>query len=448
MISERQRLISRRGVLMGGAALCLPALARPAMASVGAGALDAAELGVPPGLGEDQTDAIARALGEATGRNRPLFLQPGRYVIRGLDLPDGARIVGVPGATHLAAGGPGPILRARGASSVAIEGVTLEGLRLAGEEALLLLDGVQQARVEGCTLLDSAGSGIRLVGCSGRIRDCTVEGAAEAGIFSVDGQAIDILENRVSACGNNGILVWQSETRHDGATVRGNRIGAIRADGGGTGENGNAINVFRAGGVSVVDNVIDDCAFSAVRNNAGADIVISRNQCRGLGEVAIYTEFGYEGAVIANNIVHGAAQGISATNAAEGGRMAVISGNLIRDIVIGGVPEDRGIGIGVEAEASVTGNVVDGAAHAGLLLGWGPYLRNVVASGNVVRNARYGIAVSLADGAGPASVTGNMIAGSGEAAMAGFAWHELVTDDLAARAGDYAWLTVSGNTTS
>jgi putative cofactor-binding repeat protein len=48
-----------------------------------------------------------------------------------------------------------------------------------------------------------------------------------------------------------------------------------------------------------------------------------------LGEVALYAEFDFPGTVIANNIVDTAAMGISVTNFNEGGRLAVLQGNLI-----------------------------------------------------------------------------------------------------------------------
>ena len=38
---------------------------------------------------------------------------------------------------------------------------------------------------------------------------------------------------------------------------------------------------------------------------------------------------------------------------------------------------DFGIGIYVEADTAVTGNVVESATRAGIMAGWGPYLRDV-----------------------------------------------------------------------
>ena len=66
--------------------------------------------------------------------------------------------------------------------------------------------------------------------------------------------------------------------------------------------------------VTVRGNRIRNAAFSAVRGNAASNIQITNNTCTGLGEVAIYAEFGFEGAVIANNTIDGAAIGVAVTN--------------------------------------------------------------------------------------------------------------------------------------
>ncbi|WP_189595201.1 right-handed parallel beta-helix repeat-containing protein, partial [Nocardia cerradoensis] len=93
------------------------------------------------------------------------------------------------------------------------------------------------------------------------------------------------------------------------------------------GQNGNSINVYRAGNVTVSGNKIRGCAFSAVRANGAANVAISNNNCSSLGETALYIEFGFEGAVVANNIIDGAALGVVATNFNHGGRLATIHGN-------------------------------------------------------------------------------------------------------------------------
>ena len=98
------------------------------------------------------------------------------------------------------------------------------------------------------------------------------------------------------------------------------------------GQWGNGINVFRAGNVMVSNNMVSDCAFSAIRSNAGNDVQITGNTCLRSGETSIYSEFEFNGAVINNNIIDGGGRGISIANFLQGGRLAVVSGNLIRNI--------------------------------------------------------------------------------------------------------------------
>ena len=67
--------------------------------------------------------------------------------------------------------------------------------------------------------------------------------------------------------------------RHDGSLIADNTIEDTNARAGGTGENGNAINVFRAGDVIVRNNIIRRAAFSAIRGNAASSIQIIGNNC-------------------------------------------------------------------------------------------------------------------------------------------------------------------------
>src|SRR6185437_14614109 len=212
--------------------------------------------------------------------------------------------------------------------------------------------------------------------------DCSIAAVIQAAIRSIDATGIDITNNDIADCGNNGIQVWRSEAGEDGSIVAGNRIARIRADSGGTGENGNGVSVFRAGGVLVSGNRITDCAYTAVRGNAASDIQIIANNCARLGEVALYAEFGFEGALIANNLVDTAATGISVTNFNEGGRLAVIKGNLIRNLFRREHEKDdkRGEGIGVEADAVVIGNTIQNAPPVGIQIGWGTFMRDVSAT--------------------------------------------------------------------
>ena len=65
--------------------------------------------------------------------------------------------------------------------------------------------------------------------------------------------------------------------------------------------------------------------------------------------------------MIANNTVNGALVGVSVTNFNEGGRLAVVQGNIFRNLARhpGQTEAEVGIGIYVEADTAVTGNRVN-----------------------------------------------------------------------------------------
>ncbi len=237
----------------------------------------------------------------------------------------------------------------------------------------------------------------------------------------------------------------------DGTLVVDNRVEGISNKSGGSGEYGNGISVFRADNVIVRGNRIRNAAYSAVRGNKASNLQIVGNTCTGLGEVALYAEFGFQGAVIANNVVDGAAIGVSVTNFNEGGRLAVVQGNLIRNLTShrpNGVDadDDAGIGIGVEADTVVTGNVIESAPHAGIAVGWGPYLRDVAVTSNMIRDADFGITVSVVPGAGTAMVADNLISETRRGAIVGMEWKKPVTGDLSKDgASRYAQLSIGDN---
>ena len=161
-----------------------------------------------------------------------------------------------------------------------------------------------------CEVTGSGRGGIRLEGVQGTVSGNTVAKTADVAIYSLDARGLTIQNNIVRGAGNGGILVHRSAKGDDGTLVLDNRIEDIANVSGGSGQYGNAINVFRAGNVIVRGNRISRAAYSAVRGNSASNIQITGNTATDLGEVAIYSEFGFEGAVIANNTVDGAALGI------------------------------------------------------------------------------------------------------------------------------------------
>ena len=268
-------------------------------------------------------------------------------------------------------------------------------------------------------------------------------------MFSIDARGLTIQNNTIRGAGNGGILVHRSQKGDDGTLVIDNRIEDIDNVAGGSGQYGNAINVFRAGNVIVRGNRISRANYSAVRGNSASNIQITGNTATDIGEVAIYSEFAFEGATIANNTVDGAALGIVCCNFNEGGRLAVVQGNMIRNLApkrpAGTKPDDAGgVGISIEADASVTGNVIEGAPSAGIMVGWGAYMRDVSVTGNVVRNSGSGIArlggQRRRNGGG-----GRQLISGTESAIVGMDHGKAVTGDLSEAPARYAHLQISGN---
>ena len=86
----------------------------------------------------------------------------------------------------------------------------------------------------------------------------------------------------------------------------------------------------------------------------------------------------------------------------------------------------------MEADTSVTGNVIENAPSFGIVAGWGKYLRDVAITGNVIRKAFVGIGVSVVSGAGTALVNNNLISETPRGAVVGPDHARPVTPDLSA----------------
>lgn len=456
-------MLNRRSFLSATAGFAVVGLASPLSAGASdaagiklaamRGSINAGELGLRPAAFDDQSKAFAKMLDEAANRDMPVFLPPGVYIVSNLSLPRHVRLSGVPGATRIIYGGDGHLMLAEEAGHIELSGLVLDGAnRWIGDQAQGLLDlrRVGHLVVENCQIIGSGKNGVALERVAGRIDRSTISGAADAGIYSVEAVRLDITGNSVSDCANGGILVHRWQVSGDGTIVTGNRVERIAARNGGTGQNGNGINTFRANGVMVANNSVSDCAFSAIRANSSSNLQVTGNSCMRSGETALYAEFAFEGAIISGNIIDGAANGISMVNFNEGGRMGVCSNNIVRNLSTEGpYPADApgfGVGITVEADTAVTGNMIENAPLYGMKIGWGPFMRNVAATGNVIRKCETGIAVSVVEGAGSAVIADNVIDGARNGAVIGHRWSEPVTADLAlAENSGFPHLTVERN---
>jgi uncharacterized secreted repeat protein (TIGR03808 family) len=414
-----------------------------------AGFLTGTEFGIVPSSTDDQSAAVQAAFDAAHEQGRPLLLPAGQIFVQNLAFPARARIVGQPGQTVLVGRLDNPVGTAETAIDLMLEGVGFSaGVGgPGGERALLEVADSSGVLLSNCQFVLSNSSGLLLRNSAATIADCTFD-QLDVAVFSHDSRGLIVRSNRISACANGGILIWRGQPGPDGSIVSGNRVSGILAKGGGNGQNGNAINVFRADNVIVEGNVIDDCDFSAVRINSARNASIRGNTCTNLREVGIYSEFAFTGSVISGNVVDGAAGGISITNLDQGGEIAVCTGNIVRNITANSPtnPDVTPYGIYAEANTSIVGNTVSAVPGPGIIAGYGPYLKNVVIADNVISDADTGIGVSVVDKAGAVKIAGNLISGAKSHAIVGLAWEKVVTPDLAADAAKYPNVAIVDNT--
>jgi uncharacterized secreted repeat protein (TIGR03808 family) len=435
---NRRHLIGASVAGAAGALVMSPDAARAAPLTSALGR-DATQYGVRPGSPDDQTKVLQRAIDDAARAQVPLALPPGVYRTGMLRLQNGTQLVGVRGATKLVFHGGASMLQGEGAGSVGLTNITLDGsgIPLPTRRGLVHCLGGRDIRIIDCEIIGSGGNGIWFENVSGEISGNIITKSAASAMISFDAQGLLVSRNTIAGTSDNGIEILRNAIGDDGTQVLDNRIEDIKAGPGGSGQYGNAINAFRAGNVIVRGNRIRNCDYSAVRGNSASNIQITGNSVSDVREVALYSEFSFEGAVIANNTVDGAAVGVSVCNFNEGGRIAVVQGNIIRNLLpkrpIGTAPDDdAGIGIYVEADTSVSGNVIENAPSFGIIAGWGKYLRDVAISGNVIRNAFVGVGVSVVPGAGTALVNNNMISETPRGAVVGLDHARPVTPDLSA----------------
>lgn len=445
--------VNRRDILLGASPLItgavLAASSHPAKAKSSLTAtLDISSSGLQPNSKNIQTKALQKAIDRASLEGKKLVLPGGVYKTGPLTMRAGLHIEGVAGSTILQFSAGEGLMFGRDISNLTFSHLIFDGASRAFSnkdvDALIQLERVKNFSIAHCVIKDSLKSGISLYDTSGEVVHSQISECGVSGLFTLNSEGLEISHNNIQSCGNNGILVWRSEKGYDGTIVTNNHIKNIEARAGGTGQNGNGVNIFRAAHVVVSNNVITECTFSAVRNNGGDNVQILNNSCSQLGEVALYSEFKFEGAVINNNLIDGAHVGISITNFNEGGRLATATGNLIRNIKKRkGVPA---IGIAVEADTLVSGNVIESVEGAGIGIGWQQFLRQVTANNNLIRDVEIGIGVSTHNDAGFALIATNMIYGAKQGGIRAMDEHKPFGPDLTKSSAEaFRNLAIYGN---
>lgn len=388
--------------------------------------------------GADQTAALQQAIDRAARSRTPLVLQPGIYRTGALRLAPGLQMIGVRNATRLVFTGAGESLLAGDQThDVLLTGLSFEGGHhvLPDRRGLIDLRNAQHIRIVDCDIIQVAGTGIWLEQTSGDIRSSTFRDIRDSAIVSFDDSGLIVSQNEMRDIGDNGIEILRHQPGDDSSQIIDNRIANVTARKGGSGQHGNGIVIYRAHNCIARGNRIHHCDYSGVRANSASNVQILGNSIVDAREVAIYSEFSFEGAIIAHNSVDGAALGVSVCNFNEGGRLAVVQGNLIRNLKpqrpAGSSDGAGGIGIYIEADTLVSGNNVEDAPLAAIMAGWGRYLRDVNIHGNILRKSGIGIALSVAEGAGAALISDNIISGTQRGAIVGMDHARPVTTDLA-----------------
>ncbi|MEM7215206.1 MAG: TIGR03808 family TAT-translocated repetitive protein [Pseudomonadota bacterium] len=444
---------TRRSLLKGLAASgAIASLPTPTFAANWG--VNASSVGLRPGSVDNQGRLLQNILEKASLNRQPVFLEPGKYRVSNLNLPEHTVINGVPGATVLEYAGGNHFVFGENLKQVSLAGLKFDGgLLPVGEyaDASLRINDANRLHIGNCHFTNSAASGVEITRSAGVFKGNHIDSAVgSAGFFGHENTGLLVDSNTVEECANGGILIHRWRQGADNTIVTNNRVRKIAAINGGTGQWGNGINTYLADGIIIEGNHVSDCAFSTIRSNSCNNIQISDNTCLRAGESSIYSEFAFQGAKITGNIVDGGVTGISIANFNEGGRLSVCANNIVRNIH-DNLPYKndghiQGIGISVEADTTLTGNVIENAINFGLMLGWGPYLRNVTANSNVVRSTRTGMYVSVVEGIGAVNITNNIFSRISEAGIIGHRWHDAVTGDMAIQDNRrFPSLKISGN---
>ena len=279
--------ISRRDMILSGLGLGVAFAAGPRLAHANWAA--PSTFGVMPAGGTvDQTFMLQEAVDAAAKSRTPLFLPPGLYSTRRLELRSGTRLTGMPGKSILRSHDGGGLIGVEHAADIRFDGLVLDGdgRDMGIDGALFAATMVERLQLSNCRFLRSASGGILVARC--------------------------------------------------------------------------------------------------------------------------------ENVIVAGNVVDRAANGIAMINGTKAGTPALIEGNLVRNLFFRKVAASHGNGIKVEADAVVTGNVVENAPGFGILVGRD--VRDVSITKNDIRNAHIGIGIPTAI-AEITPIAGNRISGIKDGAI-------------------------------
>jgi uncharacterized secreted repeat protein (TIGR03808 family) len=352
--------------------------------------LNAVDYGMVPNTSADQTANFQSAINAAQSQLLPLYIPAGTYLITTVNVSSNVEIYSSSRSGFLQGYGGqspqiniAPISPATYVDVVHIRDISIDGggqsfSGTPSDAGLIQASNTFNLIIDDCYINASAIHGVYLNAAAGKVTNNLIGAAGSAGIFSIDAatSGMTIENNSVLDSGNNGILVWRSSVSGDNSQIIRNTIGNTGAALGGTGQYGNAINIFKANFVIVESNSIYGSTFSAIRLNSSSFCQILGNNSFGSGENAIWLECpgstdGFAGGVVANNIIDTTGGGIFVANTTDGGHRVVVSNNQVSNVVVQTVITGyQSIGRAMQGEGDVlfTGNQIDGAEDWGITL--------------------------------------------------------------------------------
>src|SRR5438552_2064022 len=124
--------------------------------------IDANHLGLRAGSPDDQSRALQAAIDQAAATRVPLALGPGVYRAGDLNLPAGAQLIGVRGATRLVLCRGPSLVSATRADTVSLSGLMLDGadMPLAEGRGLVHLAHARGVRITECETVASGRPGV------------------------------------------------------------------------------------------------------------------------------------------------------------------------------------------------------------------------------------------------------------------------------------------------
>jgi nitrous oxidase accessory protein NosD len=188
---------TRREVILAGIGLGVAFAAGPSFARSRAFGV------VPSGGATDQTEMLQEAFDAAAWSGLPLFLPPGTYSTRRLELSSGTYLTGVPGRSILHCRDGGGLIGIAHATDIRLDGLVLDGdgRDMGVDGALLVAAMVGRLELSNCRFLRSGSGGILVSRCrdvaiTSNIVDRAATGIAVTNLAQGCGSAL-IQGNRV-----------------------------------------------------------------------------------------------------------------------------------------------------------------------------------------------------------------------------------------------------------